>query len=74
MKSTNDKVANLLLILLLMILEVLCIVPWFVVAIFVCKYLAIVGIFGAICGYLLIRGAYKQNEHEDNQDKDRGLV
>lgn len=23
---------------------------------------------------LLIREAYKQNEHEDNQDKNRGLV
>ena len=38
MKDTNDKVANVLLIL------------------------------------LLIREACKQNEHEDSQDKNRGLV
>lgn len=74
MKDTNEQVANMLLILLLILLEILCVVPWFIVAIFVCKYLALVGIFGAICGYLLIRGACKQNEREDNQDKDRGLV
>lgn len=63
MKDTNERVANVLLILLLVLLGILCIVPWFIVA-----------IFGAICGYLLIRGAYKQNGREDNQDKDRGLV
>lgn len=74
MKDTNDKVANVLLILLLIILEILCVVPWFLVAIYISKYLAIVGIFGAVCGYLLIREACKQNEHEDNQDKNRGLV
>lgn len=74
MKDTNDKVSNVLLILLLIVLEILCIVSWFLVVIYISKYLVIVGIFGAICGYLLIRGACKQNEHEDNQDKNRGLV
>lgn len=71
MKDINEQVANMLLILLLILLEILCVASWFIVAIFVCKYLVLVGIFGAICGYLLIKGACKQNEHEDNQDKDR---
>lgn len=74
MKNTNDKVSNVLLILLLIVLEILCIVSWFLIAIYISKYLVIVGIFGAIYGYLLIRGACKQNEYEDNQDKNKELV
>lgn len=42
MKDTNEQVANMLLILLLILLEILCVVPWFIVTIFVCKYLALV--------------------------------
>lgn len=74
MKDTNNQVANMLLILLLIILEILCIIPWFLLTVFVSKGFIIVGIIASITGYLLIRGACKQNEYEDNQDDDRGLV
>lgn len=74
MKDTNDRVANILLLLLLTIMGILLLSSSIILAIFVGKMFLIVGIPMLIMIYLLLRNIRIQNEDRGDQDKDRGLV
>ena len=74
MKDTNERVANILLLLLLTIIGISLLVFSIVLAIFVGKMFLLIELPILIMIYFLVRDVRKHNERKDNQDKGRGLV
>lgn len=64
----KEKIRNILIITTLIVLEILYLVFWALLAVFVCKYLILVGIIISFIGYMLVRGSYKY-ENEESLDE-----
>lgn len=66
MKQEEDiDEGALLFALLIVLLGVLSMIPWVLMALFISKFCLLGCLIVAVMGYLLVRGAKLQNDHED---------